>query len=92
MGGTGFIRSYVADWLLMRGHRVRSFDDLSTGRRDNVLPAVEVLEGSIAEAAVVAKPLQDADVILHLAAIASVEDPLAISPNIHMVRVESSPF
>jgi nucleoside-diphosphate-sugar epimerase len=35
-GGAGFIGSYVAEYLLGRGHEVAVVDDLSTGRRQNV--------------------------------------------------------
>ncbi len=72
-GGAGFIGSYLADALLARGDRVRVLDDLSTGKRENLDPAVELIVGDVADAAAVAGAMQGADGCFHLAAIASVE-------------------
>jgi len=54
-GGAGFIGSHLADRLLAAGHRVLVIDNYRTGRRDNLAPHrdLEVLEGSIADAALV---------------------------------------
>jgi UDP-glucose 4-epimerase len=40
-GGAGFIASHLADAYLARGWRVSVVDDLSTGKRENLAPAVE---------------------------------------------------
>lgn len=47
-------------------------DDLSTGRRENLNPRATLMAGDIADAAVVARCMADADGVFHLAAIASV--------------------
>ena len=39
-GGAGFIGSHIVDRLLAAGHRVAVIDDLSSGSRDNLPPAV----------------------------------------------------
>lgn len=41
-GGAGFIGSHVAEALLAAGHRVLIFDDLSTGRKENVPDGAEL--------------------------------------------------
>lgn len=40
-GGAGFIGSHVCDRFLADGYRVVAIDDLSSGRRENLDPAVE---------------------------------------------------
>jgi UDP-glucose 4-epimerase len=72
-GGAGFIGSHLVDALLAQGDRVRVLDDLSTGKRENLDPAVELLVGDVADAACVAKAMDDVDGCFHLAAIASVQ-------------------
>jgi UDP-glucose 4-epimerase len=69
-GGAGFIGSHVADRLVSEGHQVRSLDDLSTGLRSNVSPAVEFVHGDICDVALVRQVLASfrPDVIFHLAA------------------------
>ena len=50
-GGAGFIGSHLCEELVRRGERVRVVDNLVTGKRANLahLPAVEFLEGDLAE-------------------------------------------
>jgi nucleoside-diphosphate-sugar epimerase len=74
-GGAGFIGSSIAETLLSKGERVRILDDFSTGRRSNIEGLkgdVEVIEGSIVDAAVVTRAMQGVEVVYHQAAIPSV--------------------
>lgn len=74
-GGGGFIGSHLVDALVARGDRVRVLDDFSTGLRSNLeqhLTAIEVIEGSIIEPAVVAKAMKGVQRVFHLGALASV--------------------
>lgn len=71
-GGAGFIGSHLVDALLAQGHSVRVVDDLSTGRRENLAPAAELLVGDVAEPEVMRRALRGADGCYHLAAVASV--------------------
>jgi len=71
-GGAGFIGSHLVDALIAAGHQVRVMDDLSTGRRANLPPGVELIEGDVADAALVAGAAGGVAGIFHLAAIASV--------------------
>lgn len=81
-GGAGFIGSSIAEALLRAGDAVRILDDFSSGRRENVasLPGrVEVVEGTVVDAAAVARVMKGVEVVFHQAAIPSVvrsvEDP-----------------
>ncbi len=73
-GGAGFIGSHLSEALVGRGHRVRVLDSLATGKRSNLahLPAVEFMEGDVAELATCARAVEGMDFVLHQAAIPSV--------------------
>jgi len=75
-GGAGFIGSHLADALLAKGYSVRVLDDLSTGKRSNLQlddPRIELIEGDVADAALVAKVMVGCCSVAHLAAVASVQ-------------------
>lgn len=78
-GGAGFIGSTLADRLLGRGDSVLVIDNFATGRRDNLTPQknLEIVEGTIADAALVAKTFDafKPDIVVHAAA--SYKDPEA---------------
>ncbi|MDX5372713.1 MAG: NAD-dependent epimerase/dehydratase family protein [Pseudomonadaceae bacterium] len=83
-GGGGFIGSHLCDALLAAGHRVRVLDNLSTGKRANLAldnPRLELLEGDVADAALVRRAVAGCGAVAHLAAVASVQasvdDPVA---------------
>ena len=79
-GGAGFIGSHLADALLAQGFAVRVLDDLSTGKRENLDPRVELIVGNVADEAALRGALHGCQGVVHLAAIASVqasvEDPV----------------
>ena len=75
-GGAGFIGSNLVDALLAKGHAVRILDDMSTGKRCNLPmdnPKVELIEGDVADAALVARVMAGCSAVVHLAAVASVQ-------------------
>jgi UDP-glucose 4-epimerase len=72
-GGAGFIGSHLCDALVSRGDTVRVLDDLSTGRRSNLPAGATLIEGNVADRAIVAEAIDGVDGCFHLAAIASVE-------------------
>lgn len=55
-GGAGFIGSHIAEELVLRKHNVVVLDDLSGGFKENIVPGVEFVCGSIT----------DEDLIIHL--------------------------
>lgn len=76
-GGAGFIGSHLADKLLAEGHHVLVIDNFETGRRDNLKPHphLRLVEGTIANKALVNDLFEDflPDIVVHAAA--SYKDP-----------------
>jgi UDP-glucose 4-epimerase len=77
-GGAGFIGSHLTERLLERGDRVVLLDDLSTGSMENIrhLKSSEHLEyhlDGIENRQLLAELVDDADVIVHLAAAVGVK-------------------
>ncbi len=77
-GGAGFIGSHLAERLLERGERVVLLDNLSTGSMENIrhLKGSEHLEyhlDGIENRQLLAELVDDADVIIHLAAAVGVK-------------------
>ncbi|CRM47612.1 MULTISPECIES: NAD-dependent epimerase/dehydratase family protein [Pseudomonas] len=75
-GGAGFIGSHLVDALLAKGYAVRVLDNLSTGKRGNLAldnPRVELIEGDVADAELMARAAVGAMAVVHLAAVASVQ-------------------
>jgi UDP-glucose 4-epimerase len=84
-GGAGFIGSHLADLLIGRGDQVTALDDISTGSTDNVAhltdePRFTLIQGSVLDAALVWKLVEQHHVVVHLAAAVGVrlivEEPL----------------
>ena len=82
-GGAGFIGSNIVRELLSRGETVRVFDNISTGRRENladVLADIDLVEGDVRHLDLCRRVAQGADVVLHQGAVPSVqrsvEDPI----------------
>ena len=72
-GGAGFIGSHLAERLLARGEHVTLLDNLSTGSMENIrhLKSNERMEyhlDSIENRHLVAELVDDADIVVHLAA------------------------
>jgi len=75
-GGGGFIGSNIVEALVNRGLRVRVLDNFSSGRRRNLVgleERIEILEGDIRDYWTVTRAMEGVDVILHQAALPSVE-------------------
>ncbi|HXE33012.1 MAG TPA: GDP-mannose 4,6-dehydratase [Verrucomicrobiae bacterium] len=77
-GGAGFIGSHLSERLLARGDRVVLLDNLSTGSMDNIrhLKASGQMEyhlDNIENLQLLAELVDDADVIIHLAAAVGVK-------------------
>ena len=84
-GGAGFIGSHLVERLLADGHRVRVFDNFSTGRRANLDFArghrrLEVVRGELSSFKAVARAMAGVSTVFHQAAMRSVprsvDDPL----------------
>lgn len=96
-GGAGFIGSHLSDLLIEQGHAAHVLDDLSTGRIENIRhlwhsPRFECTIDSAENHAVVAELVDEADLVVHLAAAVGValvvESPVrAIETNVHCTEV-----
>src|ERR1700736_2583856 len=96
-GGAGFIGSHLSDLLIEHGHEVHVLDDLSTGQIENISdvdrhPGFELAIGSVADEGLVANLIDEADMVVHLAAAVGVrlivEKPVrAIETNVHCTEV-----
>lgn len=68
-GGCGFIGVNLVSRLVARGDRVRVFDNLSLGRREDVEPSgVELVVGDVRDFPALARAVEGMDVVVHLAA------------------------
>lgn len=77
-GGAGFVGGAVVRRLVEQGARVTVLDDLFTGRIETLPTSVQVVEGSVTDAALVHDLVADASVVFHMAArniIASTKNP-----------------
>jgi UDP-glucose 4-epimerase len=96
-GGAGFIGSHLSDLLIEDGHAVHVLDDLSTGAIENIRhlkgrSGFQYTIGSAADHAVVAELIDEADIVVHLAAAVGVKlvvaSPVrAIETNVHCTEV-----
>ena len=72
-GGAGFIGSHLVDRLLARGDDVTVLDDLSTGAREHVPAAAELVVADVADADAVRSCVTGGfDAVLHVAGQASI--------------------
>jgi nucleoside-diphosphate-sugar epimerase len=83
-GVAGFIGSCLARAVLAQGEEVRGIDNLSTGKRDNLIEIanhIDFCEADLLDLEATAKACQGVDYVLHQAAVPSVPksvvDPLA---------------
>ncbi len=72
-GGAGFVGSHLADALLLAGHHVRIFDNLTEqvhhdGIPDYLAPEAEFIHGDVQDADALRRALNGVDVVFHMAA------------------------
>jgi nucleoside-diphosphate-sugar epimerase len=79
-GAAGFIGSHLVDALLERGARVRTLDNLVTGKRDNLahcLDRIEFVQGDIRDKEACRRVCRDVAIVFHEAALGSVPRSMA---------------
>ncbi len=81
-GGAGFIGSNMCEHLLNMNHEVVCLDNFITGKRENIEECLknnkfELIEGDIRNLSDCQKAVQNADAVLHLAALGSVPRSIA---------------
>ncbi|MEO8482319.1 MAG: SDR family oxidoreductase [Acidobacteriota bacterium] len=91
-GGAGFIGSHLVEELLRRGESVRIADDFSTGLRTNLPanPAVELVEGHLADDGVAVRAVAGCDFVLHQGAIPSVPRSIKEPLSTHRANVDAT--
>ncbi|AXI47271.1 epimerase [Sulfitobacter sp. SK012] len=72
-GGCGFVGSHLCTALAARGDDVTVLDNLSTGKRSNLVAGARLVEGSVADPHALANAMEGAEGVFHLAAAASVQ-------------------
>ena len=92
-GGAGFIGSTLSNKLLLEGHSVTVIDDLSMGKKQNLISNKDLkfIEGSVLDDELMDKVLstETFDYIYHLASIASVADSVERPLETHHVNYDS---
>ena len=89
-GGAGFIGSNLVRRLAGQGARVRVFDDLSTGRLENIAgleAAVEFVRGDLRDAAAVRAAARGVRHVFHVGALASVQASVDDPATTHEINV-----
>jgi nucleoside-diphosphate-sugar epimerase len=95
-GGAGFIGSHIVEALVTHGEQVRVLDDFSTGKRENLERAtsvtesrgsLDVIEGDVRDLDTVRQATAGVDLVVHLAAIVSVQQSMADPLTTHAVNV-----
>ena len=71
-GAAGFIGSNLVAELLSLDQKVVGLDNFSTGKRENLIPGMRLVEGDIRSLDACREALQGVDVVLHQAALGSV--------------------
>ncbi|MBR9676170.1 SDR family NAD(P)-dependent oxidoreductase, partial [Candidatus Woesearchaeota archaeon] len=71
-GGAGFIGSHIADYFVEKGDEVIIFDNLNTGRKENINSKAVFIEGDITNIEELEKAMIGVDYVFHHAALVSV--------------------
>ncbi|MGX7030460.1 NAD-dependent epimerase/dehydratase family protein [Vagococcus zengguangii] len=93
-GGAGFIGSNLSNKLLKKGHEVTVIDDLSMGKKENLVASANLtfIEGSVTDQSLMKGLISSNkfDYIFHLAAVASVADSVERPVETHEVNYSSA--
>lgn len=89
-GGAGFIGSHITDALIDRGHQVRVFDNVTTGKREQVNARAEFVLGDVTDLEAVRRAMAGVSLVFHCAALPrvqlSIDDPRAT----HLTNVDGT--
>jgi UDP-glucose 4-epimerase len=88
-GGAGFIGSHLVDALLDQHCEVMVLDNFSTGKKNYLSKnnCLHIIEGDVCDSSVVNQAANSVDVIVHLAAISSVQKSIEAPQMTHNVNV-----
>lgn len=71
-GGAGFIGSYVTKLLCDEGYETIVYDNLSSGKIDNIDKRAIFIKGNITDLSLLRNTIKEGDCVIHMAAIVSV--------------------
>jgi nucleoside-diphosphate-sugar epimerase len=92
-GGAGFIGSHLATRFVELGHRVRVFDNLSTGHRSNLThlgSRIELIEADLRDANACIKACAGMEFVFHEAALGSVPQSVDDPQTSHDVNINGT--
>ncbi|MGH7949073.1 MAG: NAD-dependent epimerase/dehydratase family protein [Candidatus Binataceae bacterium] len=86
-GGAGFVGSHLVDALIEAGARVRVVDNLSTGRREFLNRAAELVEADLSVAGAIGDAFARVDTVFHVAALPRIPLSIAKPVETHLANV-----
>lgn len=92
-GGAGFIGSHIVERLVRDGHEVKAYDNLTTGKRDNLAhlaDKVELVVADVRDAPQLDYYATGCDVIFHEAAVVSVPYSVEHPQETHDVNIQGT--
>ncbi len=92
-GGAGFIGSHICERLVKEGHQVVAYDNLSSGKRENLAhlaSRVELVEADVRDAPQLDYYASGCDLIYHEAAIVSVPYSVEHPQETHDVNIQGT--
>ena len=94
-GGAGFIGSHLVYRLLARGYSVVVLDNFRSGRIENISEYLKdenfkLVKGDVCDRKVVRNAMEEADAVVHLAALIDVEEAVNNPIETHHVNVDGT--
>ena len=92
-GGAGFIGSHIAERLVREGHTAVVYDNLSSGKRENLAAfadKVELIEADVRDAPQLDYRMAGCDVVFHQAAVVSVPYSVEHPQETHDVNIQGT--
>ncbi len=94
-GGAGFIGSHLVDRLLSDGHQVVAIDNLSTGRRENLVEQegnadFQMIEADIVDQRRIRPHFEGVDWVFHIAALADIVPSIQRPMDYHRSNVDGT--
>lgn len=94
-GGAGFIGSHLVHRLLARGYSVVVLDNFRSGRIENISEYLKdenfkLVKGDVCDRKVVRNAMEEADAVVHLAALIDVEESVNNPMETHRVNVDGT--
>jgi UDP-glucose 4-epimerase len=93
-GGAGFLGRHFVEFLVLHGHKVTIFDNLSNSSKDLIKNIIDkgakFVNGDITNSNELTKILNDFEIVIHLAAKISVEDSIINPAETQRINVEGT--